>query len=31
VHDISVMAFDKDDKPVGMMSETVSIISRPAD
>jgi hypothetical protein len=28
VHDITVLAFDKDDKPVGMMSETVSIISR---
>jgi hypothetical protein len=29
VHDIAVLAFDKDDKPVGMMSETVSVNSRP--
>jgi hypothetical protein len=31
VHDVTVMAFDKDDKPVGIMSETVSIISRSGD
>lgn len=28
VHDIAVLAFDKDDKPVGMMSETVSVNAR---
>jgi hypothetical protein len=31
VHDVAVMAFDKDGKPVGILSETVSIISPAAE
>ena len=31
VHDVAVMAFDKDSQPVGILSETVSIISPQAE